>query len=382
MTQSKNLNRYLTKKITAFAEKSLLRKPIARTRTDSIHVEQEGVRYLSFACNDYLGLTHHPEVKQAAIHATKHYGTGGGASRLVTGNHSLYTKIEAQLAALKHTEDAVVFGSGYLANIGVITALMDRHDLILIDKLAHACLLDGAQLCGAKVMRFRNNDLTQVDDILTKHRADYRHALIITDAIFSMDGHEAPLAALGEIANHHDTWLLSDGAHGLGVVPCVSPVSDSHIQTGTLSKAVGGYGGYVCGSRVLCDFLRSQARSLIYSTALPPATLAAASKALELIASGWDRGDIPLQHARYFAHKLGLPPAHSAIVPLIIGEETLALQASEALKEAGYLVIAIRPPTVPAGTSRLRFTFSALHCRQEVDKLITFIKNQRWIHDK
>ncbi len=311
---------------------------------------------------------------QASEEATRRLGVGAGASRLVTGNHSLYQRLEAQLASLKGTEDAVVFGSGYLGNIGTIPALVGEPDLILMDEISHACLHAGARLAGSRVQLFKHNDADEVAELLLKHRSGHRFCLVLTEGVFSMDGDRAPIAELLELTTKHDAWLLTDDAHGLGVVGdgrgsnveagVALPVP---LQMGTLSKAVGAYGGYLCTSRAVADLIRNRARSLIYSTALPPGTVAAASKALEIIAADRTLTQAPLEHARLFTQILGLPAAQSPIVPLLLGSSKRALAASQLLEDAGYLVVAIRPPTVPEGTARLRCTFSAAHGRDDVE---------------
>lgn len=352
-------------------EKSLFRILKETYRKNEIHVKRDGIEYISFSCNDYLGLSQNPKVKNAAIDAIKKYGVGSGASRLVTGNNPLYKILESNLAEFKNTEDAVVFGSGYLTNIGTIAAIVGKGDLILIDKWAHACLIDGVRLSGAKFMRFSNNNTDQCEELLKKYRNDYQNCLIVTDAVFSMDGHVAPVAELSRIAKKYDSWVMTDDAHGLGVV---NKTSDVEIQSGTLSKAVGGYGGYVCGSKILCEYIRSTARSLVYSTALPPATLASAIAALEIISSDKELTEMPLKNAKYFTDLLVLDKAQSPIVPIIIGDEKAALDAAEKLKDSGFLVTAIRPPTVPKDSARLRFTFSALHKREEIAKLADVVR--------
>ena len=329
---------------------------------------------ISFACNDYLGLSRHPDVIQASEEATRKLGVGAGASRLVTGNHSLYQRLEARLAGLKGTEDAVVFGSGYLTNIGTIPALVGRPDLILVDETSHACLHTGARLARSHVLTFKHNDVDDAAKLLRSHRAEHRYCLLLTEGVFSMDGDLAPIAALLELANEHDAWLMTDDAHGLGVVGDGrgSNVDEGTalsvpLQMGTLSKAVGAYGGYLCTSRAVADLVRNRARSLIYSTALPPGTVAAATKALEIIATDQDLVRLPVERARLFTDKLDLPAARSAIVPLLLGSAERALQVSAHLETAGYLVVAIRPPTVPSGTARLRCTFSAAHETADVE---------------
>lgn len=338
---------------------------------EGVFVVRQGKRLLSFSSNDYLGLSHHPQVIDAATEATRHYGAGSGASRFVTGNHPLYTQLETQLAGMKKTEAALVFGSGYLANIGTIPALVGKGDLILADKLIHACMLDGAALSGAKLLRFSHNNAEACAALLNKHRKSYRHCLILTEHVFSMDGDVAPIANLYALAQKHDAWLMTDDAHGFGILP----TAPANIHMGTLSKAAGSYGGYVCASTAVIEFLRQKARSVIYSTALPPATLAAASAALKIMVQQPYLCTKALENARYFTTHLGLPEANSTIVPYILGAEDKALATAQQLQAQGFLVTAIRPPTVPAGTSRLRFTFSSQQDKSDIDKLVNVLKN-------
>ena len=214
----KSLDRYAQDKLDDLQRRHLHRALAETVREDGIWVERNGRRLLSFSCNDYLNLTQHPAIKQAAVAAIEKYGAGSGASRLVTGNHPLYAELEATLARVKQTEAAVVFGSGYLANAGIIPVLVGRDDLVLADELSHACLFAGAQLSRGKVLTFRHNDLDHLRMLMAEHRGFYEHVLIVTDGVFSMDGDLAPLAELNEIANEFDAWLMSDDAHGLGVV--------------------------------------------------------------------------------------------------------------------------------------------------------------------
>jgi len=346
-------------------------------RHEGVKVTRNGKTYTSFSCNDYLGLTHHPDVKKAARDAIDTYGTGAGASRLITGDTPLYAKLEHALAAYKSTGSAIVFGSGYLANLGAIPALVGKGDLILADKLAHACMLDAARLSGATVMRFAHNNIDHCRMLLEANRAEHHHCLILTETVFSMDGDRAPLQALSRLCKDHDSWLMTDDAHGLGVLP-QSP-SPADIQMGTLSKACGSYGGYVCGSSTLIDYLTTAARSLIFATALPPATLAASLAALTIIASQPHLVAKPLAHARLFTSLLGLEPASSAIVPIMLQENEKTLTASAQLEAAGYLVAAIRPPTVPENTARLRFAFAAAHETADVEAIAAFVKEHAWV---
>jgi len=369
------LDQFAQDKLTAFAARGV-RRALAQThREDGVWVERDGRRLISFSCNDYLNLSQHSEIKQAAIAAIETYGVGSGASRLITGNHPLYAGLEQRLARLKGTEDACVFGSGYLANSGIVPVLAGDGDLVLIDELAHACLWSGTQLCRARVYPFRHNDLDHLQALLTRHRPDARHALILTDAVFSMDGDLAPLAEMAPLAQAHDAWLMTDDAHGLGVLGGGRGSSrpDIPLQMGTLSKAIGGYGGYLCAAHPVIELMRNRARTFVYSTGLPPATVAAASAALDLIAREPDYAARPLTHARLFTQRLGLAEAQSPIVPVIVGEAEAAMQASRMLADEGFLVAGIRPPTVPQGTARLRFTFTAQHRPADIERLAAIV---------
>lgn len=334
-------------------------------------VTYDGREYVSFACNDYLGLRAHPEVVAAGAKALAEHGAGAGASRLVTGNHPLYEPLENKLAAMKGAEAALVFGSGYLTNLGIIPALVSKGDVIFADKLVHACIIDAAQLSGARLIRFRHNDMAHLEQCLNGYRAEGKHALIVTDHVFSMDGDVAPLAEIAALGKQYDTWTMVDDAHGLGVVEASAGMD---IWMGTLSKSVGCYGGYVCGSRALIDYLTSAARSVVFSTGLPPSVCASALAALEVMEREPERGSLALMHAQRVTGALGLPRAQSAIVPVMLGTAEAALHASEKLKERGILAVAIRPPTVPPGTARLRLAFSCEHTDDAIDRLIEALK--------
>jgi 8-amino-7-oxononanoate synthase len=360
-----------------------LRRALAETARGALYVERNGRRLLSFSCNDYLNFTQNPQIKAAAIAAIERHGVGSGASRLVTGNHPLYAELEARLARLKDTEASCVFGSGFLANAGIIPALIGPDDLVLLDELSHACLWAGARLSRAGVLAYRHNDVGHAAELLRQHRGRHPRALIGTDGVFSMDGDLAPLVELGRLARQHDAWLLSDDAHGIGVVGggrgstfAGAAPADVPLQMGTLSKAIGGYGGYLCASRRVIDLMANRARSLIYSTGLPPATVAAAIAALDLIARDPDLVARPLAKARAFTRKAGLPEAQSPIVPIVLGSATAALAASRRLEQEGFLVVAIRPPTVPQGTARLRFAFTAGHPDAEIERLADLVRER------
>ena len=377
------LDQFAAQKLRDLEARQLRRQLIDTARTDGIHVLRNGRRLVSFSCNDYLNLSHHPQVKAAASAALERYGTGAGASRLVTGNHPLFAALESRLARLKGTEAACVFGSGYLANAGIVPALIGRDDLVLIDELAHACLWAGARLARANILAYRHNDVEHAAVLLAEFRPQHANALIATDGVFSMDGDLAPLPDLAVLAAHHDAWLMVDDAHGLGVVGggrgarfAHATLPDVPLQMGTLSKAVGGYGGYLCASRPVIDLIANRARSFVYSTGLPPATVAAASAALDIIADDRDLVAKPLRNARRFTRAAGLPEAQSAIVPVVLGTAERALAASRRLEDEGFLAVAIRPPTVPDGTARLRFAFTAGHADADIDRLAALMRER------
>ena len=349
-----------------------LRRTLAETvREDGIWVERGGRRMLSFSCNDYLNLSHHPKVKAAAAAAVEKYGAGAGASRLVTGNHPLFGELERRLARLKGTGAACVFGSGYLANAGIVPAIVGEGDLLLVDELSHSCLWAGARLSRARVTVFRHNDVAHAEEILHKRRASHRHALIVTDGVFSMDGDLAPLKELSALARAHDTWLMSDDAHELG-----AEHNFVDLQMGTLSKALGSYGGYVCASSATTDLIKTRARTLIYSTGLPPASVAAALAALDIMENDPELTARPLAKAQSFARACNLPLAASQIVPVVLGDPLAALEASKMLEREGFLVTPIRPPTVPEGTARLRLAFTAGHPDAEIARLAAIVRER------
>ena len=380
---SNSLDQFAEGKLRALEQRNLRRWLAETERVGPIEVMRNGRRLISFSCNDYLNLSQHPEIKRAAIAATERYGVGAGASRLVTGNHPLFKVLEEKLARLKGAEDACVFGSGYLANTGIIPALVGADDMVAVDELSHACIHAGARLTEGAVRVFRHNDVGHLRAILAEHRARHPRAMIVTDGVFSMDGDLAPLAALADAADEFDAWLMTDDAHGVGVVGGGRGSGFANggarrvpLQMGTLSKAIGGYGGYLCASKPMIDLIRTRCRTFIYSTGLPPASVAAAIAAIELIERDPDYAALPLAKARAFTRALGLPDAQSPIVPIVLGGETRTLNASRLLEEEGFLVIAIRPPTVPAGTARLRVTFTAAHDDADVRRLADVIRTR------
>ncbi len=383
----RSLDDYAAKKLADLQRCNQRRTLVDTTREDGLWVQRRGKRLLSFSCNDYLNLTQHPDIKRAATAAIERYGTGSGASRLVTGNHPLFAELESRLARIKGTEAACVFGSGYLANAGIIPALVGRDGLVLVDELSHACIWAGAQLSRGNVVTFRHNDVAHARALLAQHRASHDHAMIVTDGVFSMDGDLAPLAELHALARQHDAWLMSDDAHGLGVIGNGRGSSfaggkhiDVPLQMGTLSKAIGGYGGYLCASAPVIDLIRNRARTLIYSTGLPPAMAAAAIAALDLIERDPGYAALPVQKAKAFTRLTNLPDAQSPIVPVIIGTEDATMQASQLLAEEGFLAAPIRPPSVPDGSSRLRLTFTAMHPDTEIERLAAIVRTKLLVH--
>ena len=350
------------------------------------------VPLLNFCSNDYLGLAENQAVKNAAIKAIKQYGVGSKASRYVFSDNPFAQKLESKLAKLKNCDAAMVLGSGYLSGVGIIPALVGQGDFIVADKLIHSSLIDGCKLSAAKLMRFSHNDLGHCEQILQQlslPNADGEaihkipKILIITETVFSMDGDLGKVNQLIELAKKYNCLILTDDAHGLGIIKPSYPQYENHLQCGTLSKAAGGYGGYACGSHLLIDYLRNFTKPAIYSTALPAAILAANLKAIEIIAKDKKLrgkalgekalGGKALENASYFCHLIGLEKPQSTIIPIIVGDASKALRISQELKQNGFLISAIRPPTVEVGKSRLRITFCANHKKKDIKKLASFL---------
>lgn len=381
---SRTLDDFALEKLTDLESKGLRRRLTVTERTGAIEVLRGGRRLVSFSCNDYLNLSQHPALKQAAKDAIDRMGVGSGASRLVTGDHPLLPELEARLARLKGTEDCCVMGSGFLTNTGVIPTLMTEGDLVLADEWSHACIIVGGRLSRATQHLFRHNDMAHLRALLEEHRGGHTRCLIVTDGVFSMDGDLAPVHEMAELAQEFDAWLMTDDAHGIGVVGAGGRGSTFaggtkaavDLQMGTLSKAVGGYGGYLCASKAVIDLMKTRCRTLIYSTGLPPATVAAAIAALDIIEGDPEYAARPVKKARRFTQRLGLPAAESPIVPILLGDSARTMAAQKTLEDAGYLVIGIRPPTVPEGTARLRLTFTAQHADADIDRLADLIADK------
>ncbi len=349
-------------------EKNLYRCLTPSDSKGSTTIRRGKKNFISFCCNDYLGLSQNAQVKKSAIAAIEKFGVGARASRYVSGNNSLYEKVEKQIAKMKNCEDAIVFTSGYATAIGAIPALVCEGDLIVADRLIHSSAIDGSKLSGARLMRFLHNDIDHAKKILEENRKQFKKCLIITESVFSMDGDVGEISELLKLAKKFDAILLSDAAHDLfSSLPSRSWTAN-HLQMGTFSKAVGALGGYVAGDKMLIDYLRNFAKSAIYSTALPPAIMAAALVSLKII-SKKNLGAKALKNAQYFCELMGREKPQSAIVVLIVGENKKALEIAKKVAEKGMLISAIRPPTVEVGKARLRITFSSQHRKNQVKKL-------------
>ena len=376
----------ITEQLADLRARSLHRSLREIVSTEGNQIEWAGRKLLNFSSNDYLGLAREPALALAAHAAIEKYGVGAGASRLVCGTLSPHITLEKTLAAFKRTEAALTFASGHAAALGAVQALVGRHDVIIIDKLAHACLIDAARLSGAVVRVFPHNHLGKLESHLewaAEHHPDAR-LLVITESIYSMDGDAAPLVEIVALKEKYRALLLVDeahavgvlGKHGRGLADQLGVASKIDLQMGTMSKALGVSGGYIAGRRVLIEWLVNRARSFIFSTAVPPMLAAAATAAVDFLTSGEgeERRKRLWTNIRYLEKKLReidarFPVAQSAILPWMVGDEEAALLLARSLAEEGFLVPAIRTPTVARGAARLRITVNANHTTQEMDAL-------------
>jgi len=361
----------------------LTRRLVARGAAAPGRFRREGRMFVNFGANDYLGLAADPRLAEAARRAAETYGWGAGASPLVCGWTEAHEALAAALAAFEQTESALLFPTGFAANLGTLAALAGKGDAVYSDRLNHACLIDGARLSGASVRVYPHNDAERLAEILDRDRGRFRRSLVVTDGVFSMDGDLAPLAELAELCETHDAILLVDEAHGTGVfgpdgrgAAAACGVADRvHVRVGTLSKALGSLGGFVAGPRRLTDWLLNHARTQIYSTALPPAAAAAALEALTVArAEPWRRERVFQLGGRL---RLALGDAGSSngpIVPVIVGESERATALADGLKARGLYAPAIRPPTVPEGTARVRISLSAAHTDADLDALVVALR--------
>ena len=348
----------------------------------------DGSSVLNFGANDYLGLAADRRLARAALIAAEQFGWGAGASPLVAGWTEVHQALVESIAAFEKTEAALLFPTGYAANLGTITSLVGKSDVVYSDRLNHACLIDGVRLSGASVRVYPHNDPVTLTEILEREEGKFRRALIVTDGVFSMDGDLAPLAELARIADRHGAMLLVDEAHGTGVfgpdgrgaAAACGVVDRVHVRVGTLSKALGSVGGFVAGSKRLIDWLVNRARTQIYSTSLPPSAAAAALEAFKIIeAEPWRRDHVLSLGARLrerlTAASFDVGASAGPIVPVILGDVDQTVALAGRLREHGLFVPAIRPPTVPEGTARLRISLSAAHSESDIDTLTYAIQS-------
>lgn len=367
----------------------LERRHLARRRTtvdgfvepgNRLVTAADGRTLVDFSSNDYLGLAHHPAIAAAMSECASRYGAGSGASHLVTGHGIEHARLEEELAAFTGRERALLFSTGYMANLGVIAALAGRAELVLLDRLSHASIIDGALLSGARFKRYPHVDASAAERMLEE--SSEATAVVATDGVFSMDGDVAPLPQLAKAAAAHKAWLVIDDAHGIGVLGKTGRGSaeelsadDAPVLVGTLGKALGSFGAFVAGSRELVEFLIQKARPYIYTTALPQPVAAATRKSLEIAQrESWRRERVLALTARFrkAAREAQLPllDSNTPIQPVVLGSSEAALQAQKELHQAGFRVVAIRAPTVPQGSERLRVTLSAAHTEAQVDALV------------
>lgn len=364
----------LDKILAQLASQNLLRKPRSLASAQGPHVVCDGRPVRNFSSNDYLGLANHPALAEAARQEMERSGFGSGASRLVCGTQTAHEHLEQTVASFKQTEASLSFSSGYAAAMGAIPAICGKDDVIILDKLCHACLVDAARLSEAHVRVFPHNNLEKLESHLQWARRTQPTArvLVLAESVYSMDGDLAPLAEIVELKERHGAWLFLDEAHGVGVLGTggrglaeAAGVADRiEVQMGTLGKALGAHGAYIAGSRSLRDFLFNRARSFVFSTAPPAPVAAAAAQAIELVASA--DGDLLRDRLWDNLRAFSSAAPTSAIVPIIIGDEAEAMASAATLLEQGFLIPAIRYPTVSKGTARLRITVSATHSRADV----------------
>ena len=378
----------LKERLDSLREQNLFRELRRVDSPQSPRIQMNGRALLNFSSNDYLGLANDSILKEAAIRAVEKYGAGSGASRLICGSLAPLHELEEALADYKKTEAALTFSTGYATALGTICALLGKEDIVILDKLVHASIVDAARLSGAKIRVFAHNDLNDLEDKLkwatsNSHHSSpaTRHILIVTESIFSMDGDAAPLREMVELKNKFGVWLMVDEAHATGIIgqngrglaEALGVAGQIEIKMGTLGKALGAGGGFICGSRTLIDFLVNSARSFIFSTAPVPAAAAAATAAIRFVQSAEGES----RRKKLFARVTELQSQianrksqiQSAIVPMILGDEDKAIEAAVTLREQNIFVPAIRYPTVARGKARLRITLTAAHSSSEISRL-------------
>ena len=367
--------------------KHLYRKPRITTTAQQPNMVVDGVPYLTFCSNDYLGLANHPDLITAFQEAANQYGVGSGSAHLVSGHNTEHQKLEEELAEFTGRERALLFSTGYMANVGIIAAFATKGETIYQDRLNHASLIDGGRLSGAKMWRYHHNDMNDLAKRLDKGGEDC--SMVITDGVFSMDGDCANLTELAAIAKQHNSWLMVDDAHGFGclrhngggLVESLGLSNDDvPLLMATLGKGAGTSGAFVAGDDDLIEYLIQSARSYIFTTAMPPAVAAASRKSLELMQTeSWRRDKLAknIQQFKQGAAELGLPmmPSDTAIQPIMVGSSDAAIRYSQQLLTHGILITAIRPPTVPNGEARLRVTLSASHTSIQIEQLLVALES-------
>ena len=381
---------WIIKKLDAFNEKKMIRHIKSFDATSGV-IFQNNNRILNFSTNDYLNLSNHPYVKEQAIRATEKYGTGSGSSRLVSGTLSIHEELETKIAHHKNYPDALVFGSGYMANIGIIPSLANRKDVIISDKLVHSCILDGIKLSGAKHIRFKHNDLISLKARLQECSNFQNKKIIIVESVYSMDGDLAPLKEISTLAEKHNALLMVDEAHatgtkgnfGRGLINQLELESKIPFAMGTMSKGIGSYGGFIACSSNFKKLLIQEAGSFIYTTALPPSVIGASIAAIEIMEKEPSLGKSLQKKSTKFReimNESGIDTmnSESQIIPIIIGDNQKTLDIARKLYKEGIIVGAIRPPTVPEGSARLRISISLAHTDEDLifaaEKIIKVIK--------
>ncbi len=369
---------FIKQELDALKQAGLYREPKTIENISGAKVTIAGKEYMNFCSNNYLGLASHPKVKAKAIAIIKEFGFGAGASRLICGNTTIHEELEKKLAKFKKREAAIVFPTGYMANLGTITALVDENDTVIIDRLNHASIIDACKLSKAKLQVYPHLDMEALEKILIKS-GKYKKRLIITDHVFSMDGDIAPVEQIVKLAKKYQAITMIDDAHAVGLkIP-----AEIDVVMGTLSKALGSLGGFVCGSKNLINYLRNKARSFIYTTALPAPACAAAIAALEVIENEPELMEKLYENARNLRLNVAVSkePRRSAsgseytpIIPVIIGNANKTMEIAQKLFDQGILVSAIRPPTVTIGQSRLRITVSAMHSKEDLECLASLLQ--------
>ncbi|MBQ4875075.1 MAG: aminotransferase class I/II-fold pyridoxal phosphate-dependent enzyme [Rickettsiaceae bacterium H1] len=359
------LEQYVLNELHRLENQSLLKKIISTQKIGNSIIYHNSKSYISFSCNDSFCLTMNAIVKQSAIAAIQKYGLGSGASRLITGNNELYKILEEKLAKHTKQEAATVFSSGYMANLGTISALMSRYDLILADKCIHASIIDGAKLSKAKFIRFKHNSPDSCEDILKQNRHLHRHCLILVDHVYSMNGDVAPIEKMVNLSKKYNSWLMVDDAHGFGIIEMKHKPD---IYLGTLSKALGSFGGYIASSRSIIEYLHNKARTLIYTTALPSSLIAGAIVAIDIVKKSFGK---PVEKAKIFCKELGmLEPKSNIVILSLVGKTESTIQKK--MLQEGFLVRTIKSPTVPFPV--LRFVFTIEHKESDIKRLCQILK--------